>query len=298
MSDDALPEAPARRRIGRCEVCEKEIEQTRLHVIWLPFTCSEECRIIRDAPIEESQKVRTESFEIASREHLLKNRLGSANLRSEMASGDYTLERLPALYRDRRVAGGVSNDRYEEIVTLIVDFVNVGPLARAAGVANILYLHGPKGTGKTMLLEAAVAHVVRERGEDATFTSHEDISAQVRRTFERDQTLDVNQSNEALMVASFQDVALLAIDDVGRRLTPTEWELNLLLRVVDERYRLHRPTIISSNLSVKELFEQWSNVEGVDARGKRTVELLCDRLADAKQAISVKMTGSSLRRDR
>lgn len=275
-------------------VCTTQIEQEHriyegLSNEWWPTRCHA-C----DTTMEQRGVQRTAYYGESRKRLRLRERLASANLRPEMRAGSVTLENLPDLYASSRTSGGVTPERYREVATAVKDFVSLPPLLRTSGVASIVYIYGPKGVGKSWLAEAAVAHAVLELGLSGEFTSHEAICAAVLRSFASDGV--TKEESQAAVIGGLQGVGLLAIDDVGRKTTATEWELNTLLRVVDERYRLSRPTIISSNYAVKELYELWSDAE--DPRKTKLAELLCDRLADAKHAISLPMLGRSLRRER
>lgn len=288
MTELAAP-APATRE-AKCfrADCETLVSQSREGEfgLWLPKYCSAEC----SAAVDVEGRERLRRFAEARAEHNLKNNLAASNVRPEISAGSMTLDGLPALYAATRKAGGVEPERYREIVQLVKDFVKVPPLLRDAGVASILYIHGPAGVGKSVLLEAAIGYVVRELRREAMFTSPIELWTDITSTFgaEREETT-------ARVLRRLTEIPLLGIDDVDRKPTASEWELAILLQVADERYRHSRPTIYNANRSVKELFTLWSDEN--DPRRTQTVRLLCDRLSDTKRALSVAMKGTSLRRE-
>jgi DNA replication protein DnaC len=277
--------------------CVTEIEQERDAVLeqtlggeqWRPTLCAS-C----DAMLEEFNKAKSQHFIRAGQDHLRRNHLAEANLNDEAATGRRTLDTLPDLYAETRIHGGVHPDRYREIAQIVKDHVSVPPLLRTSGIASILYLHGEKGTGKTWLLEAAVAYAIRELGRGAVFTSPIKVWADIKAGF-GGEGKDAEARSEARVISDLSGCALLAIDDIARKTTPTEWEISILLQVVDERYRTNRATLVSSNYSVADLFALWSDAN--DPRKTKNVELLCDRLSDKRAAISVLMSGKSLRRE-
>jgi|GEM_PF-2561858 len=283
-------------RTAPCLDCKAEIEQESYEVPWAedglprwrPLWC-DRCDVER----EQAAKARTQFFIDSEREHIRRNLTAGANLSGETATGRRTLDTLPDLYAETRIRGGVDPERYREIAQIVKDFVNVPPLLRTSGIASILCLHGEKGTGKTWLLEAAVAYVIRELGRGAVFTSPIKLWSDIKAGF--GDSADEKAQSEARVISDLAGCALLAIDDIARKTTPTEWEVSTLLQVVDERYRTNRPTLVSSNYSVKELFDLWSDVD--DPRKTKNVELLCDRLSDKRAAISVLVSGKSLRRE-
>lgn len=286
--------APAT-RLGPCLRCKVEIEQEAYEAPWaddgLPRWRPSLCDLC-DAEVEEEGRKRLADFADAERQHLQRNHLASAGLGADTTSGRRTLDTLPDLYAETRIQGGVHPERYREIAQIVKDFITVPPLLRTSGIASILYLHGEKGTGKTWLLEAAVAYVIRDLGRGSVFTSPIKLWADIKAGFGDG---DDQAKSEARVIADLSGCAVLAIDDIARKTSPTEWEVSMLLQVVDERYRLNRPTLVSSNYAVKDLFSLWSDVD--DPRKTQNVELLADRLSDKRAAISVLMSGKSLRRE-
>lgn len=276
-------------RPGKCRVCSAPFEQTKHESgYFFPMTCGPACA-------EETERIAErfmDSFKVSAANTTQDSLLRKSNLRSEFRDGRLTIDALPRLYAEARKETGIEPERYAEIVKLVTDFIDIPEIVREAIPARIFYLYGDKGLGKTWLLEGAVAYAIRVKKMSGVFTSHEDMCAAVKLSYGD----DLASVAEVRAVAEFTGCRFLAIDDIGRKLTPTEWELNLLLRVIEERSRMSRPTMLNSNYDVKGLYTLWVAAHGADAPHKRTIELLCDRLADTKLALSVKMSGKSLRR--
>lgn len=281
----------AETRLAQCfNNCGTSVAQTRVDVvgisIWLPKYCSETC----SRAVEQKGALRAADIEKSREEHHLKNRLADANLRPQTSRGDLTLEGLPELYASQPRSGGVPVERYREVVQTVKDFVSVPPLLRTSGIASVMYIYGPEGTGKTWIAEAAVAYVIREMKRAAVFMPLMDFLADVKRGFES------GGESEAAILRGYYGADLIAFDDITRRTEPTKWEMETLLRVIDQRLRLSRPTIITANYDIQGLFKLWSDAG--DERVTQQARLLCDRLADSNAAISVAMKGRSLRRER
>jgi DNA replication protein DnaC len=276
-------------RTGKCLVCQEPIEQT-FNVLWLPKYCSDAC----SDKAEADGRQRSQFFAEAAVAHHRRDMLAEANVRPDVSEGRLTLDRLPDLYDETRIVGGVERMRYREIVKLVTDFITLPPLLRASNGLSILYLYGEngvdknKGTGKTWLLEAAVGHVIREMEQPAVFTTPIKMWTEITATYQ-----DQREETTAHMLDRLIGCYFLAMDDLGRKTTPTRWELEMMLQVADERYRLSRPTAYTSNYNVSELHDLWSDRD--DPKKSSTVKLLCDRLADSK-ALHVPMNGKSLRR--
>lgn len=278
--------------------CDQQLEQETIEGAGVSYAFPQRCPGC-DAAVTAIGRAKVRYFAEAGERVMERERrtnLLGAGLREDVIDGRISIDRLADMYGATRVAGGVELDRYREIVALVKDFVSVPPLLRSTVPACIMLLHGNaklddvrmdgKGTGKTWLLEAAVAHAAMTLNRSAVFTSPFQMWADLKN----------HDRVEADVLHGFYSVDVLGIDDLARKITPTEWEISILLQVIDERYRQHRATLLSSNYTVKGLFELWSDLN--DPRKTRNVELLCDRLADRKASISIQMSGTSLRREK
>lgn len=119
----------------------------------------------------------------------------------------------------------------------------VPELAKLDADASVI-LTGPTGTGKTFQAWAwwqrwAVGRETTSLSEVPQFYTAPDLLEQIRRSY----------SGKALVLDSD---ALLVVDDLGVE-RPTEWVLEQLYRIVDERYRLRKPLVVTTNLGGGEL---------------------------------------------
>lgn len=118
-----------------------------------------------------------------------------------------------------------------------------------AGTARNLWLLGPVGRGKTHLA-CAVLRAQHRDGESVVFTTPRDMIRDLRSSWgERG-----SAAKEQEALARYTDCYALVIDDVGTSFGK-ESELVQLFDVINERdaYDLH--TIITSNLSPRQLLE-------------------------------------------
>lgn len=121
-----------------------------------------------------------------------------------------------------------------------------------------LYICGEFGTGKTWLAAAIGNAAARKRKRVlfGTFSGITDklIAAQKYGTF----------STEWELYAYKAD--LLIIDDIGKE-KPTEWKLQTLFKLIDERGGANLPTIFTSNYTLAKLCERISpdNDDGITA---------------------------------
>ena len=144
------------------------------------------------------------------------------------------------------------------------DYNLLGQLEFSGG----LYLHGPKGTGKTTtackVLKAYVSRNQRDGWVSAKFVSVPDFLASMRGTWEEEDAFEIAAGCK-----------LLVLDDMGKG-KPTEWAMERLFRLIDRRYNDKIPTIITSQYSLSELGGKCSSngdVETAEAMVSRIHEM-------------------------
>ena len=107
-----------------------------------------------------------------------------------------------------------------------------------------LYMFSPtKGTGKT-IAAAIVANELVKRNVDVRFTTSGAILEEIKKTYNGDTKEDV--------LDELKKVDVLVIDDFGTEKV-TKWRNETFYNIIDYRYTSKRPTIFTSNCSIKEL---------------------------------------------
>ena len=147
---------------------------------------------------------------------------------------------------------------------------------------GILTLYGPNGTGKSHLL-VAIGNELLSRGVAVKYAFVPDLLEEVRSTFSEGSESTAQQIYEQHRYA---DVLLL--DDVTeKRVTPLA--VDVITRLVDERYRNDRALAVATNLGLEAMGhpELW---------GPRLADRLFDDHNPAIQAIAI--TGLSYRTGR
>jgi len=128
-----------------------------------------------------------------------------------------------------------------------------------------LWLMGSVGTGKTTLA-MLVSKTALERGYSVAIYSLPRLLARIRRTYDA-------QAGEQSYLEFFErltSVDLLHIDDLGVE-KRTDWVLEQLYAIVDERYESERSIVATTNLDEPDLREQI---------GERTVSRLVEICGD------------------
>ena len=133
----------------------------------------------------------------------------------------------------------------------------------AAGKGGWLY--GDVGTGKTSLA-MLISKLALEAGRSVAVYSLPKLLARIRRTYEA----DANDLSYLEFVERLASVDLLHLDDLGAE-KRSDWVLEQLYAIVNERYEAQRAMVVTTNLDQAALEEQI---------GPRTVSRLVEICGD------------------
>ena len=125
-----------------------------------------------------------------------------------------------------------------------------------------LFLTGPRGTGKSHFAVAAMREILKRDGKQrregtssdyahCTWVTAPDLLLEIRASFNRK-----DSGTEEDVVNRYSDWRhVLVLDDLGAEKT-SEWAMSTLFTIINRRYENLAHTIITSNLSLKELSAQ------------------------------------------
>jgi DNA replication protein DnaC len=113
-----------------------------------------------------------------------------------------------------------------------------------------LWLYGPTGTGKTTLA-MLVSKLALEGNHSVAIYSLPKLLARIRRTYEGEPGGD----SYLTFFERLTSVDLLHIDDFGAE-KRSDWVLEQLYSLVNERYEARRSILLTTNLGMEELEEQ------------------------------------------
>jgi DNA replication protein DnaC len=118
-----------------------------------------------------------------------------------------------------------------------------------------LYLYGPVGRGKSSLAVACAA----ELRQVALYVLVSRMLMRLRATYDGD-------GREREVLESLFSVPVLILDDLGKE-RRSDWALEKLFQVIDERWANHKRTVITSNFDIDTLEERFGDAgEAVSSR--------------------------------
>ena len=134
----------------------------------------------------------------------------------------------------------VEREGAEDAFNACMDFIN-------ESTPPILVLRGPRGTGKTHLMEA-VGREMLARGKRVRYERVPTLLARMRSSFNSEDMGVLEERNSQHRHAA----ELLMLDDLGAE-KPSDWVREQIFRLIDERYGVNRLLIVSTNESYESL---------------------------------------------
>jgi DNA replication protein DnaC len=108
------------------------------------------------------------------------------------------------------------------------------------GETGLLFT-GPCGTGKTHLVVAILAALVRERGVRCLFYDFQDLLKEIQSSFS-----PVKQASEMDILQPVFTAEVLVLDDLGAQ-KPTAWVRDTVGHIINNRYNDRRTTLFTTN---------------------------------------------------
>ncbi|MDR3289378.1 MAG: ATP-binding protein [Peptococcaceae bacterium] len=111
-----------------------------------------------------------------------------------------------------------------------------------------LLFTGPVGSGKTFLA-AAIANALTQQGLDVLFLVVPELLDEIKSTYDKR-----SETSEFDVIEAARTVQILILDDLGAH-NYTEWTINKLYSIINYRLNAQLQTVITTNLSVKQMDE-------------------------------------------
>jgi DNA replication protein DnaC len=176
---------------------------------------------------------------------------------------------IPARYRgvslDRPPVSDMARDLQTKAAVAEVR-AYVEDLDRRLAEGRGLWIFGDTGTGKTTLA-MLISKAALEAGKSVAIYSLPKLLARIRRTYDAEPGGD----NYLSLFDKLTSVDLLHIDDLGAE-KRSDWVLEQLYALVNERYEAERSVVITTNLGHAELEEQ------IGSRTVSRLSQICDEV--------------------
>ena len=117
-----------------------------------------------------------------------------------------------------------------------------------------IYLHGAAGVGKTHLLYYLAQHYYN-KGRQVYIGLMADINRKIKNQIEERRTGVYNPD----LIEHLKNVYVLFLDDLGNEYVSEYTVSEILQNILDYRYINKKPTYISSNYDLQELFKLYEN---------------------------------------
>jgi DNA replication protein DnaC len=176
---------------------------------------------------------------------------------------------IPARYRgvsfDRPPVSDMARDlQTKAAVGEVRNFVD--DLEARLGAGRGLWIFGDTGTGKTTLA-MLVSKMALEAGHSVAIYSLPKLIAHIRRTYDSEPGGD----SYLAFFERLTSVDLLHIDDLGAE-KRSDWVLEQLYALINERYEAQRSVLVTTNLPHEELEEQ------IGSRTVSRLSQICDEV--------------------
>ena len=128
---------------------------------------------------------------------------------------------------------------------------------------NSIYLYGKYGLGKSHFLKWA-ANKYNLQGKSIYYSLVAEINRKLRKEVQYSMSTGESIRSE---VDKMKDIDVLLLDDIGNE-KMTEFIAEAMQVVIDHRYTHKKPTFISSNYSINELFKVYEKSIGTVKAGQ------------------------------
>lgn len=171
-------------------------------------------------------------------------------------------------YPDEKISGVSARDRMRDIYSFCKEYADTFDTSNSS-----VFMTGKTGLGKTHLSLAIAGDVIR-KGYTVLYNSAQNIFTMLQK--ERFGKSDTNGTYEAMVL----ECDLLVIDDLGAEFV-TQFTNAALYNIINTRINLGLPTIISSNLTLQEIENEYST--RISSRIIGEYSILCFEGKDIRQ---------------
>lgn len=146
-------------------------------------------------------------------------------------------------------------------------------IANKRGTGIIFY--GPYGVGKTHLA-CSIANELIKMQKSVIFGSTIEFFGIIKKSYNNE-----IEENESKIISEFINWDVLIIDDLGKE-KPSEWVLEKLYYIINERYEHNKPIIITTNFSENQLIDIFTV-----GKNKSSIEAIISRLNEICLSVQI-----------
>lgn len=177
---------------------------------------------------------------------------------------------IPQRYRDCTIDGLEDLNRTiaqaKKLVGYFLGTADKLPGTDARTRQGLLFI-GPCGTGKTHLAVATLKEFIQKTRKPGLFVDYRSMLHQIRTTYG-----PAADTTERAVLDRYTMTPLLVLDELGAERV-TDWTLDIIFYVLNERYMNKRLTLITTNY----LLESGPDDQPLEERiGKRLISRLCE----------------------
>ena len=182
-------------------------------------------------------------------------RYARANNQQTAYAKDFATTKIPPIYIGKT---------FKDYTTDESNGLAVAWAHNAVDKSEGVYICGESGRGKTFLA-AIIAQELLRKGKTVIFSDVPSLLEDLKATFAGDTRIDE-------LMAKLATVDLLVLDDLGTE-TPTEWAVERLYMIVNQRYNAGKPVVVTSNLTPSDAADRLNHPKNapVGVHGSRII---------------------------
>lgn len=167
-------------------------------------------------------------------------------MRQETADRMLSNADIPKRYVNKRLSDFVVDDKNQKAADICQRYAAKINSVVDSGIS--LCFCGKPGTGKTHLATGIIHEAIKNQ-IDSRYVTTVQMIREVKSTYRKN-----SEHTESAVIKKFSTIPLLVLDEVGMQFG-SDTEKLILSEIIDSRYGNVLPTIVISNLGIKELRE-------------------------------------------